>query len=238
VDSVSFNANWLYRYIHMTDLVDQMFPPIHRRWIQEYTDSNFWKPPIGDFALPDFTPPSPALSARSDTSNQSALARLRSGFSLGSGSRPANHQRAATELTRSSGNRGRGDDGKDRKRATFDSLRVESPPLSRRSVSPLGLGIEEEEEEERADWRGVNRGMGRARSADSMPGSLPGSEDDTMWEDDEEGEIEEDDRDYDLHAHDEEHDEGDEHEHEQELGDDAFDEDVLAAGEMASVPFL
>src|SRR5436189_5085601 len=72
----------------MTDLVDQMFPPIHRQWAPEFTDVNYWKMPILEFPLPDLSPPSPALSARSDTSNQSALARLRN-FSL-VGSRQSN----------------------------------------------------------------------------------------------------------------------------------------------------
>ena len=71
----------------MTDLVDQMFPPIHRKWDTEYTDFNYWKPPIPDYPLPDLTPPSPTLSARSDTSNQSTLAKLRN-FRL-MGSRPS-----------------------------------------------------------------------------------------------------------------------------------------------------
>ncbi|KAH9947171.1 Lipin/Ned1/Smp2-domain-containing protein [Amylocystis lapponica] len=63
-------AGYKSSYIHMTDLVDQMFPPIHRKWAAEYTDFNFWKTPVQEFPLPDLTPPSPALSARSDTSNQ------------------------------------------------------------------------------------------------------------------------------------------------------------------------
>src|ERR1700722_5982733 len=65
----------------MTDLVDQIFPPIHRKWAPEFTDFNYWKVPVQDFTLPDLTPPSPALSARSDTSSKSALARIRN-FSL------------------------------------------------------------------------------------------------------------------------------------------------------------
>jgi phosphatidate phosphatase LPIN len=182
------------RYIHMTDLVDQMFPPIHKRFVQEYTDTNFWKAPIGDFTLPDFTPPSPALSARSDTSNQSALARLRSGFSLGG--------------------------GKAAQRATPEP----KPDILSKMERSTSLGMDEDE---RGDWRGVKRGGPRARSVDSMPGSLPGSEDDTMWEDDEEGEVDEE----------EYAEEGEEQEPMLET-DEAFDEDVLAAGEMASVPFL
>jgi len=64
----------------MTDLVDQMFPPIHRKWAPEFTDFNYWKAPMQEYPLPDFSPPSPTLSARSDTSG--TLARLRN-FSLG-----------------------------------------------------------------------------------------------------------------------------------------------------------
>ncbi|KIK96054.1 hypothetical protein PAXRUDRAFT_826363 [Paxillus rubicundulus Ve08.2h10] len=74
-------AGYKSSYIHMTDLVDQMFPPINRKWAPEFTDFNYWKPPMQEFVLPDLTPPSPTLSARSDSSNQSALARLRN-FSL------------------------------------------------------------------------------------------------------------------------------------------------------------
>jgi phosphatidate phosphatase LPIN len=206
----------------MTDLVDQMFPPIHKRWAQEYTDTNFWKPPMPDFPLPDLTaPPSPALSARSDTST---LSRLRSGFSLGGGGTRTQqqHQRSATELTTPY----RDDDL--RKMSSFErlgqTLGITSPPI--RSSSPIS---NPDEEDERGDWRGVKRGGPRARSVDSMPGSLPGSEDDTVWEDDEEGEVEE--------MYDHEHPDEVDHEHVLET-DEAFDEDVLAAGEMASVPFL
>lgn len=52
----------------MTDLVDQMFPPINRKTAPAYTDFNFWRTPVTQFELPDFPPASPALSARSDTS--------------------------------------------------------------------------------------------------------------------------------------------------------------------------
>ncbi|OAX33778.1 LNS2-domain-containing protein, partial [Rhizopogon vinicolor AM-OR11-026] len=48
-------AGYKSSYIHMTDLVDQMFPPIHRKWAAEFTDFNYWKAPIQEFALPDFT---------------------------------------------------------------------------------------------------------------------------------------------------------------------------------------
>lgn len=43
-------------YIHMTDLVDQTFPPIHRKWTPEFTDFNYWKIPLQEYALPDLSP--------------------------------------------------------------------------------------------------------------------------------------------------------------------------------------
>lgn len=61
----------------MTDLVDQMFPPINRKSAPEYTDFNYWRAPLPSVDLPDFAPPSPALSARSDSSTaRGALRRL------------------------------------------------------------------------------------------------------------------------------------------------------------------
>ena len=55
----------------MNDLVDQMFPPINRHATPEYTDFNFWRAPMPLVDLPDLTPPSPTLSARSDSSRYS-----------------------------------------------------------------------------------------------------------------------------------------------------------------------
>ena len=68
-------------HIHMTDLVDRMVPPINRGVAAGFTDFSYWRTLIQEFPLPDLSPLSPALSARSDTSNQSTFARLRN-FSL------------------------------------------------------------------------------------------------------------------------------------------------------------
>jgi phosphatidate phosphatase LPIN len=91
---VTVSSLCYFRYIHMTDLVDQMFPPIHRKWTPEFTDFNYWKMPVQEFTLPDLSPPSPALSARSDTSSQSTLARIRN-FSL-VGTRQSNNMKQYT----------------------------------------------------------------------------------------------------------------------------------------------
>lgn len=75
-------AGYKSSYIHMTDLVDQMFPPITAKEEKEprkpeFNDFNYWRPAIVDVELPEDdellgTPPvSPALSARSGRSLRS-----------------------------------------------------------------------------------------------------------------------------------------------------------------------
>lgn len=87
-------AGYKSSYIHMTDLVDQMFPPITQRSSvrhagkPEFSDFNYWRPSVGEFELPSDedlmpTPPvSPALSARSGRSVRST-ASVRSGRGVG-----------------------------------------------------------------------------------------------------------------------------------------------------------
>lgn len=220
----------------MTDLVDQMFPPINRKWASEYTDFNYWKAPVADYPLPDLSPPSPALSARSDTSNQSTLARLRN-FSL-VGSRPSNNMKQFSlppPASESSSRQTTIDSRKDghlrqmssleRLSSTIASLASSSSTVaSPRSGTPtyIDSGSEDDEEDEDRLEKG-RRYRPRTRSISSMPGSLPGSagsDDEMEFDVDEDGEGE-----YQY--------EGDE-----EPADDTFDEDLLAAGEMKDVPFL
>ncbi|THH29663.1 hypothetical protein EUX98_g4516 [Antrodiella citrinella] len=233
-------AGYKSSYIHMTDLVDQMFPPIHRKWAAEYTDFNYWKQPMQEFPLPDLSPPSPALSARSDTSNQSALARLRN-FSL-VGNRSSNNMsqftlpppataegdRLANEARRKEQHL-RQMSSLERLSSTLVSL-TSSAAASPRSGSPVfESGSEQDDEyEEGEDVEQGKRGhRRRTRSMSSMPGSLPGSpspgSDDEMQfgEEEEEGS-------------------GDEYEYQdqEEATEDAFDEDLLATGEMENIPFL
>ncbi|KAJ7368702.1 Lipin/Ned1/Smp2-domain-containing protein [Mycena albidolilacea] len=237
-------AGYKSSYIHMTDLVDQMFPPIHRKWTPEYTDLNYWKVPMQDFPLPDFSPPSPALSARSDTS--STFARIRN-FSLVGGRQSSNMRQAALNKVNGSASRetspppGESQRNADlRQMSSFERLSNtlsssfgKSSPLSdgsRRSVSPESRSSssytyadsEEEEGDDELDLDGKRRRRQR-RSMTSMPGSL---DDDLQFDmDDEPSGYGEDDK-----YHDESHEIEDEEE--------AFDEDLLAAGEMKNVPFL
>ncbi|KAJ6539705.1 Lipin/Ned1/Smp2-domain-containing protein [Mycena capillaripes] len=238
-------AGYKSSYIHMTDLVDQMFPPIHRKWTPEYTDFNYWKPPVQDFPLPDLSPPSPALSARSDTS--STFARIRN-FSLVSGSRQTSNIRQAA-LNKVNGSASRetspppGEPTRDadlRQMSSFERLSNtlsssfgKSSPLSdrsRRSVSPESRSssshtYNESEEEEGDDELETDekRRRRQRRSMTSMPGSL---DDDLQFDMDEEPRGYDEDGEY------------DESQDPIEDEEEAFDEDLLAAGEMKNVPFL
>ncbi|KAF7301989.1 Nuclear elongation and deformation protein 1 [Mycena indigotica] len=235
-------AGYKSSYIHMTDLVDQMFPPIHRKWTPEYTDFNFWKAPVQEFPLPDLSPPSPALSARSDTSNQSALSRLRNFSLVGSRQSSTMRQAALNKVNGVAHSREtspipyRGEEL--RQMSSFERLSntlsssfgasssrhaSPSPDRSRRSASPESSSsytFAESDDEEELDPIGNRRKRDRRRSMTSMPGSL----DDELqfdMDDDEPGEYAE-------NGH---YESGQDEE-------DALDEDLLAAGEMKNVPFL
>lgn len=240
----------------MTDLVDQMFPPIHRKWTPEYTDFNFWKQPIQEFPLPDLMPPSPALSARSDTSNQSTLARLRN-FSLVGSRHSLNMKQLslpppATEYSEAERSNGlRHKNSHLRQMSSFERLSntlaqfaqpLSTTPNGSRSRSPasrssssstyLDSGSEDEYDNEgdlESSSSERRKKRQRRRSMESMPGSLPGSTDDYQYGVDEEDASE---PEYDYQEGSEER------VYEAEAAEDAFDEDFLAAGEMKNVPFL
>jgi phosphatidate phosphatase LPIN len=44
-------------YIHLNDLVDQMFPPINRVVDEEFNDWNYWKAPVMDIEIPELDIP-------------------------------------------------------------------------------------------------------------------------------------------------------------------------------------
>ncbi|KAI0057546.1 LNS2-domain-containing protein [Artomyces pyxidatus] len=228
LELAGYNSPSVASYIHMTDLVDQMFPPIQHKWESAFTDNNFWKAPMQDFPLPDLTPPSPALSARSDTSNQSTLARLRN-FSLRSNGRNFTLPPPAT----SEGHRGRdmlGGATRQRQLSSIERLGGALAGLAlspSRSVSPEASSTRftDSEDEEDGNEEGKVRRR-RRRSRTSMPGSLPGSR--ASLSDDEDLEF----------GSAGGGGEGGDHEHEEEVAELAFDEDLFAAGEMQNVPFL
>jgi phosphatidate phosphatase LPIN len=211
-----------------------MFPPIHRKWTPEFTDFNYWKVPVQDFPLPDLSPPSPALSARSDTSNQSALARLRK-FSLMS--RPSTSRLSPSPLAEDleTGNASL------RQMSSFEKLSstlgfgqttLTTVGSSRRSMSPASSTSYESDDEDDLELGrdGRRRRIERRRSMTSMPGTL-----DEIHFGIDEGEDES--RSFGDGEQDEEEME-DEMLVDDDVGNEAFDEDLLAAGEMKNVPFL
>ncbi|TRM67941.1 Lipin/Ned1/Smp2-domain-containing protein [Schizophyllum amplum] len=169
-------AGYKSSYIHMTDLVDQMFPPIHRKWAPEYTDFNYWKPPIDDYPLPDLSPPSPALSARSDTST---FQRIRN-FSLVSSRSPP---KSSTPLPDAERDGGRSQELRqmssfERLSSTLGFSSSSTVDAGRRSDSPMSRSSSSmtfaESEEELSDDLEANKYRRERRT--SMPGSLDGFE--------------------------------------------------------------
>jgi len=230
LDLVGHKSESVKSYIHMTDL-DQMFPPITHKWESEFTDNNYWKAPLAEFPLPDLAPPSPALSAHSDVSSQSAFARLRH-FSLRSSS--SNHSRALAPPPIGA-RRGRNMDATDahshqRQLSSIERLSNVLVGLASRSASPStpsAHGSESEEDEGSHGTSGLpgRRRRLRKRSTRSMPGSLPGSRPSSDEEDLEFGVS-------DKGTDDSTSDKG------VETVEQEFDEDLFAAGEMEKVPFL
>ncbi|KAI8143707.1 Lipin/Ned1/Smp2-domain-containing protein [Fennellomyces sp. T-0311] len=46
-------------YLHLNDLVDQIFPPINKAIHEEFSDYNFWKAPLPEIELPEEETPAP-----------------------------------------------------------------------------------------------------------------------------------------------------------------------------------
>lgn len=220
----------------MTDLVDQMFPPINKKWAPEYTDLTYWKTPVPDYLPPDLAPPSPTLSALSETSNQSTLAKIRN-FRLIGGSRanslssPPNELANNVNSSQGGNNAGLINDPERenelRQMSSFERL----VSGLRRSVSPSSTSSHAAESDSESDDDVPRDGRRpRRRSMSSMPGSL----DDMQFTfDDDQGEDEEDEDEDDKESEGEyEHEEG-------EMDEDlTMDEDLLAATEMKKIPFL
>lgn len=227
----------------MTDLVDQMFPPIHHKWTSEFTDFNYWKAPVEEFPLPDLSPPaSPALTARSDTSGQSAFARLRN-FGL---SKQQSFDKAPADIEEEMKMNGYRS-SRLRQMSSLEKLGSTLGFMSRseshrRSASPSSSSSYLSDEEEDNDpEKGEKRRRLRSRSMTSMPGTLDEAEFMADEDDGQERYVEKD------HLHfegvDDDGYEGEEEDEEyrldaEEEAEAAFDDDLLATGEMQKVPFL
>ncbi|GJJ07183.1 hypothetical protein Clacol_001383 [Clathrus columnatus] len=220
-------AGYKSSYIHMTDLVDQMFPPINRKWTPEYTDFNYWRTPIPELELPELvpTPPSPSLSAsaRSDTSMQSTFSRLRH-FSLGRSSRAQSPDRVSSLSSNGT--------SKDTPQDTLYTTNNNNKHIrSAASLDRFGSFLPNQDEIVFVpnDW---NANRQPKRRPGSMPGSLdltPGLQD-PRWLEDEEGDSgdegsgnDEPESDHDGYTED-------------QGAEQTFDDDLIATGEMENVP--
>lgn len=203
-----------------TDLVDQMFPPVHRSVIPAYTDFNYWRPALPDVTLPDLSPVSPALSATSDSSGR--LSMLKNIATLG---------------RRSSGSM-----------STSSDTSPNIQPKQARPTSPL-VGpsyVPEPEEADGYDSISDHEDMWNGKD-DHRPSSMPGSFEeggeylnDEFFVDrtpnrkqdwlDEQTEEEY----YNNGGTDQEFYQNEEEEEDPEM----FDDDLLATGEMQKVPYL
>ncbi|KAF8897778.1 Lipin/Ned1/Smp2-domain-containing protein [Infundibulicybe gibba] len=202
-------AGYKSSYIHMTDLVDQMFPPIHQKWAPEFTDFNFWKPPSTLARLRNF---SLVSNRQASSTRTSPMAIPRRGTSPGENL----PQMSSFEKISS----------------TLAGFAQSSSPSNRRSISPDSsssyAGSDDEADEDELDADGKRRRRQRRRSMTSMPGSLDDmhfgmdDDDDDRYDEAEEGTYEQDENaqldDEDVEA--------------------TIDEDLWAAGEMKDVPFL
>ncbi|KZS97849.1 LNS2-domain-containing protein [Sistotremastrum niveocremeum HHB9708] len=209
-------AGYKSSYTHMSDLVDQQFPPIHRNWVPEFTDFSFWKQPIQEFELPDLGPPSPALSARSDTS---AFTRLRN-FGIG-------RQTSRTPVLEEPRPRKDTPSSSPMKRSTT-SNDLKGSSSTRPIDIPRG-------DSESADERALRR-----LSTGSIPGSLPDTGFAITWSHSDYGSTRDYRNDNDVWLDDEEDGDDDEEDGDEDLSgpeeeDDEIDESLLA--EMKNVPF-
>jgi len=249
----------------MTDLVDQMFPPIHRKWAAEFTDVNFWRPPMAEFDFPELTapsPPSPALSARSDASMQSGLSRLRN-FSLRtqpqqfvppSTANSARHNNGAANHRDGRGGQVQRPDHQRAKSSFGSSAMHESGvnglgharhtsagEVGARGISvPRGVGVGASTEGNGGSF-GKERRVGHRVGSGSMPGSyeefrLDDGEDEEEGEGGEEGESDEEGEEEEEEG--EYSDEEEEEENVDELEHEEFDDELLATGAMDDIPFL
>jgi phosphatidate phosphatase LPIN len=126
----------------MTDLVDQTFPPIHRKWTPEFTDFNYWKIPLQQYALPDVSPLHPYRN--SHLRQMSSFEKLSSTLAF------------MTGINNNNNNNGDG------------SRRSASPDMS----SSYAGSDDEDGDESELDVDGRVRTRTRAKSVTSMPGTL------------------------------------------------------------------
>lgn len=137
----------------MTDLVDQTFPPIHRKWTPEFTDFNYWKIPLQEYALPDLSPSLPTrnshLRQMSSFERLSSTLAFMTGINNGDGSRRS----ASPDLSSSYA-------GSDEEDGDEMELGVDGKPRTKRprsvtsmpgTLDQMHFDMDEEEDQEHID---------------------------------------------------------------------------------------
>jgi phosphatidate phosphatase LPIN len=201
----------------MTLLVDQMFPPVNQKLAADFTDFNYWRAPIDEYELPNLDPPSPTLSASSDTYR---LSRLRN-FSL--------RGKSSSQSLADHNN----------KQQSEPSKGEVTPQSHARASSPLAspaLSADDIEEREDLEKSGLSTGRLHRKSQLDTPRPL----DDRLLEDPDFGKgasYHEDTHDEPGEPEDYDESESDGHQH-HDPEEETFDDDLLATGEMDNIPFL
>jgi phosphatidate phosphatase LPIN len=186
-----------YRYIAMNDLVDLTFPPISKQSEPAFTDFNYWRPPISDIGEVPLDllgpPPSPALSARSDSST--------SRLSLLNKVLPRRSSRSSMAMASSDIDYSNYANGSRSRTGSVSPRSISPPPPTIFDEPETKEEEEEEEEEEEVDWEEGKKKKKKmddheekdllvARQqehehdyGDELSGSLPGSfELDSAWD--------------------------------------------------------
>ncbi|WVQ76689.1 hypothetical protein IAR50_006363 [Cryptococcus sp. DSM 104548] len=199
-------------YIQLNDLVNEVFPTTSNRVKPEYTDFNYWRDPVPDIPLPDLTPPSPALSARSDTSGRYSVIGKITGMARRS-SRAAHPNGSAST-------------------SQVDPSSRPSSPLMAPSLTSVDMSEGDEEDDDRSlssmpgsfeDDKG--KLLDEVFFASGQKGSRASQREEDDGQESQEEDVEDD------------GDDGREGQDDSYDDDAIFDDDILAAGEMQNVPF-
>jgi phosphatidate phosphatase LPIN len=196
-------------YVGLNDLVNEMFPPVKTKVQPEFTDFTYWRDPIMDIALPDFSPPSPALSARSDASGNSRLSYI--GGLIRRGSRAASPEATSQPA---------------------------SPRPSSPLIGPA-LTAADLSDDEDVTWSTRRNNKDNRSDSSSRPASMPGSYEEgaafpAEWLKREDSKADFRRKERERRDSEDDDDVDDEQDYDD---DDIFDDDILATGEMARVPF-
>lgn len=162
-----------HRYIAMANLVDETFPPVQRNNQPAYNDFNYWRVALPEVELPDLAPPSPALSARSDSSRMSVFRVGAIAGALG--------KRASRTALRSSTVDGHGPSDGGSTRSPLSTSPRPSSPSPLQAIYHSDYDGEEDEIDLEEGYSPAHRHGAQRRSARRRADSMPGSYEDEAY---------------------------------------------------------